>query len=85
MLSSANEKKALRAHFQKVRRDTFSQEKCSRIAKRLLGLPEVQSADCVLLYASFGSEIPTDTIAGELLDAGKTVAYPRTAYPVPKR
>jgi 5-formyltetrahydrofolate cyclo-ligase len=78
VLSSANDKKALRAHFQKVRRDTFSQEKCSRIAKRLLCLPEVQSADCVLLYASFGSEIPTDTIAGELLDAGKTVAYPRT-------
>ena len=79
MLSSASDKKALRAHFKALRKEAFSQDKCERITVRVLSHPAASQADCILLYASFGTEIPTDNIAAALLDAGKIIAYPRTS------
>lgn len=37
----------------------------------------VQSADIILLYASFGSEVSTEMILDKLLKSGKTVALPK--------
>jgi 5-formyltetrahydrofolate cyclo-ligase len=48
----------------------------NRIEARLGDLPEVRRARMVLLFYSFGSEVPTSGIARRLLDRGKRVLLP---------
>lgn len=48
-----------------------------RIADRFLELPEVGSATTVMLYWSFGSEVPTGRLIERLHERGATVALPR--------
>ena len=48
-----------------------------RIADRFLGLEEVQAAGTVMLYWSFGSEVPTAYLIAHLHERGRTVALPR--------
>lgn len=47
------------------------------ITAKLLGNERVRSADTVLLYASFGSEVNTWDLAEKLLFKKKRVAFPR--------
>jgi 5-formyltetrahydrofolate cyclo-ligase len=49
------------------------------IADRLLGLPELGAAGTVLVFSSFGSEVPTAVIVERLLGMGRRVAMPRVA------
>jgi len=48
-----------------------------RIAKRLLALDAYRGADCVMVYASFGSEFETGDLIADLLARGKTLVLPR--------
>jgi 5-formyltetrahydrofolate cyclo-ligase len=47
------------------------------IADRLLCLPTLPDAECVLAYASFGSEVYTGDFIEALLQAGKRVLLPK--------
>lgn len=47
------------------------------ITDRLLGLPTMPDAECVLAYAAFGSEIRTLPLIESLLQAGKRVLLPK--------
>lgn len=48
-----------------------------RIAERFVALPEVQDAGVVMVFSSFGSEVPTGPIIQRLRDRGIVVALPR--------
>src|SRR5438128_2215647 len=48
----------------------------SRIEARMLDLPAVREAGTILLFSSFGSEIPTEGIAERLLAEGRRVLLP---------
>lgn len=48
-----------------------------RIQERVLGLPELEEARTVLLYASLPGEVPTDGIGDDLRRRGIRVTYPR--------
>jgi 5-formyltetrahydrofolate cyclo-ligase len=48
-----------------------------RIAERSLQLPEVGAATNVMLFSSFGSEVPTGPLIERLRERGITVALPR--------
>lgn len=76
MISPAD-KGALRKHFSKLREKLKNSGKDKSIAERILDFGQVINADCVLMYASFGSEADTWQIAGELLKRNITVAYPK--------
>lgn len=52
-------------------------EKSAVIAERFLSIPEVKSGKIFLLYFAIKSEVNTRLIAEELLNIGKTVAFPR--------
>ena len=80
VLYSANnmtDKKQLRKHFTEIRKAEKSRDKDIRIAERLLSHERVMSADTILIYASFGSEIDTWELADKLLQAEKKIAFPR--------
>jgi 5-formyltetrahydrofolate cyclo-ligase len=48
-----------------------------RIADRFVDLPEVRGASTVMLFSSFGSEVPTGPLIERLRERGVTVALPR--------
>ena len=48
----------------------------ARAEARLLALPELQGAGTVLLFYSFGSEIPTGVLLRRLLERGRRVLLP---------
>lgn len=48
-----------------------------RIADRFAELPEVRDASTVMLFSSFGSEVPTGPLIERLRERGVTVALPR--------
>jgi 5-formyltetrahydrofolate cyclo-ligase len=48
-----------------------------RIAELFVELPEVRDASTVMLFSSFGSEVPTGPSIERLRDRGTTVALPR--------
>lgn len=48
-----------------------------RIADRFLGLAEVEAAATVMLFWSFGSEVPTGPLIERLHERGVTVVLPR--------
>lgn len=73
-----NEKKILRADFSRIRANIT--DKCikdSLIAKRVAEDSRVIKADCILLYASFRSEIDTWKLTGLLLEKNITIAFPK--------
>jgi 5-formyltetrahydrofolate cyclo-ligase len=47
------------------------------VAERFLALPEVESAGVVMVFWSFGSELPTGPLLEDLHGLGKTVVLPR--------
>jgi 5,10-methenyltetrahydrofolate synthetase len=73
-------KKALRRAML-ARRDALSpDERAARSAQagaRLLALPELEAADLVLFFVSFGSEIDTVPIVEQALRLGKRIAAPQ--------
>ncbi|MDE6776145.1 MAG: 5-formyltetrahydrofolate cyclo-ligase [Ruminococcus sp.] len=71
------DKGALRKHFSKLREKIKNSGKDKSISGRILNCGQVMNADCVLIYASFGSEADTWQIADELLKRNITVAYPK--------
>jgi 5-formyltetrahydrofolate cyclo-ligase len=75
----AQEKEMLRARMRAVRGAIPTEERAllaDRIEARLGDLPEVRRARTVLLFYSFGSEVPTSGIARRLLDRGQRVLLP---------
>jgi 5-formyltetrahydrofolate cyclo-ligase len=56
---------------------TLRQEMGERLAERFLALPEVQRAETVMLFWSFGSEVPTGPMIDLLHERGVAVALPR--------
>jgi 5-formyltetrahydrofolate cyclo-ligase len=48
-----------------------------RIAERFVELPEVSTADAVMVFSSFGSEVPTAPLIERLRERGIVVALPR--------
>lgn len=47
------------------------------ILGRLLALPPLDEAETVSLFASFGSEVPTEPVIDRLVDEGHRIALPR--------
>ncbi len=73
-------KRALRARARALR-DALAPEERERagaaVAARLLALPELSPARTVLVFSSFGSEVPTGPIVQGLAGEGRRVALPR--------
>jgi 5-formyltetrahydrofolate cyclo-ligase len=63
------------------------EERAARVIEGFLDLPEVQRARTVMLFSSFGSEIPTGPLIERLQRRGVVVALPRiegaSLVPVP--
>jgi 5-formyltetrahydrofolate cyclo-ligase len=55
---------------------TVRQESGERVAERFLALPEVQRATTIMLFWSFGSEVPTRPLIDRLHERGVAVALP---------
>ena len=53
------------------------EERAARVIERFLDLPEVQRARTIMLFSSFGSEIPTGSLIERLQRKGVVVALPR--------
>lgn len=70
-------KSELRKHFSQVRKNTSCNDFDESITERVLSLPEICSADTVMMYASFGSEPSTTDIARELIRRNINVAFPK--------
>lgn len=74
-----SEKAAVRAAM-KALRDAIPPAERARMALAieagLMGLPAVRAARVVLLFSSFGSEVPTDGIARRLHSEGRRVLLP---------
>jgi len=56
---------------------THREERGERVAERFLALPEVQRARTIMLFWSFGSEVPTGPLIERLHERGVAVALPR--------
>ena len=52
-------------------------ELAARVTERFLALPEVQAAEVVMAFWSFGSELPTLPMIEALIARGCVVALPR--------
>lgn len=59
---------------------TLRKEMGERVAGRFLSLPEVQHARTVMLFWSFGSEVPTGLLIDLLHERGVTVGLPRIEH-----
>jgi 5-formyltetrahydrofolate cyclo-ligase len=53
------------------------EEKAERLVERFLALPEVRRARTIMLFSSFGSEVPTGSLIERLYARGVVVALPR--------
>jgi 5-formyltetrahydrofolate cyclo-ligase len=77
-----SEKDALREGMRRVRAAIPPAERSARSARveaRLLALPELRDARTVLLFYSFGTEVPTAVLARRLLERGFRVLLPYLA------
>jgi len=77
--SLGDRKAALRARMRAERDALPLEERIRRAAlvgEALFAVPEVRAARTVLVYAAFGSELPTEGIAGRLAAGGARVLYP---------
>jgi len=71
------DKKTLRRKYSEIRGSIADRNLDSIIAEKFMNLPFTALADCVLLYASFGSEIDTWKIAELLWKKSVPTAFPR--------
>lgn len=72
-----NEKTSLRKKFSDIRASVSDKDaKDASITENILSLEEVKNADCVLLYASFRSEIDTWKLFRSLRKLGIDTAFP---------
>jgi 5-formyltetrahydrofolate cyclo-ligase len=82
-VSNGDLKKAKRAVRREVlaRRDAIPSADRARlgeaVARRFLALPELEGAEVVMAFSSFGSELPTEPLIDALVSRGVTVALPR--------
>jgi 5-formyltetrahydrofolate cyclo-ligase len=82
-VSSANLKRDKRRIRRAVRaeRDAVTadvrEERAERVVERFLDLPEVRRARTIMLFWSFGSEVPTTSLIERLCARGVVVALPR--------
>jgi 5-formyltetrahydrofolate cyclo-ligase len=53
------------------------EERAARVIERFLDVPEVQRARTIMLFSSFGSEVPTESLIERLQRKGVVVALPR--------
>jgi 5-formyltetrahydrofolate cyclo-ligase len=53
------------------------EERAARVIERFLDVPEVQRAATIMLFSSFGSEVPTGSLIERLQRRGVVVALPR--------
>ena len=53
------------------------EERAERVVERFLDLPEVERARTVMLFSSFGSEVPTGSLIERIHARGVVVALPR--------
>jgi 5-formyltetrahydrofolate cyclo-ligase len=75
-------KRAVRARVLTRRDELDPAERALRgelVVARFLSLPEVAAARTVMVFWSFGSEVPMDPLIGRLVDSGVTVALPKIA------
>lgn len=70
------DKKELRRQFAEIRKSAKSSLKDTIICAKLLAHEKIRSADTVLLYASFRSEVDTWSLAQNLLLKNMQIAYP---------
>jgi len=74
------EKAALRAEMRSVRRSIPESDRgplALEVRARLLSLPEIRDAGTVLLFSSFGTEVPTDPIVeGLVAEPGRRLLLP---------
>ena len=74
------QKKALRKHIRELKRQ-FTAEKLTELSlpimSELMTLPEVQTADIILMYYSQPDEVDTHKTVNILANMGKTVLLPR--------
>ncbi len=78
----AERKAELRNRMRRVRaaiHETDRQHLAAQVEDRLFAMPEVREARTVMLFASFGSEIPTDRMVRRLDAEGRTVLLPFVA------
>jgi len=76
-VTDMDNKKELRKLFTDIRASVSNkQAKDKLITDRLLADERIASADVILLYASFRSEIDTWAAARMLSEAGRTIAFP---------
>lgn len=78
----AAEKTALREQMRLIREAIPLEErarKAAAIEERLFGLKEFRATHMVLLFYSFGSEVPTGGIAEHILTEGKRLLFPYLA------
>lgn len=72
-------KDELRSRMRGLRNSVPAEERI-RLARdieaHLFGLPQIGAADTIMLFYSFGSEVPTAGIVQRLLDSGKRVLLP---------
>lgn len=82
-MSSADLKRDKRRVRNAVRADRdavptdMREERAARVIGRFLDLPEVQRARIIMLFSSFGSEVPTGPLIERLHTQGVVVALPR--------
>ena len=73
-------KQELRDKYRAVR-DGIDKEirriKSARISEKLFELPQYKSAETVMAYSSFGSEVDTRIITERVLEEGKTLLLPK--------
>ncbi len=72
-----NDKKLLRRYFSDIRQNIRSEAADHAITMRILADKNVNEADNILLYASFGSEVDTWELAEEFLSRNMNVAFPK--------
>jgi 5-formyltetrahydrofolate cyclo-ligase len=78
----AERKARLRERMRRTRAaipDADRERLATQVADRLFTIPEIREARTVMLFASFGSEIPTASILDRLDAAGVTVLLPFVA------
>ncbi len=67
----------LRKELIKVRENVENKDKKSeKIVEKLLLLPDVKTAQTIMVYLSYRSEVDTSTLIKKLLDDGKTLCAP---------
>ncbi|MBR1823402.1 MAG: 5-formyltetrahydrofolate cyclo-ligase [Ruminococcus sp.] len=77
-MTDMDSKKQLRKKFSEIRGNiTDKAAKDAEITERFLEMERVQEADCIMVYASFGSEVETYGIIDAFLGTEKKIAYPR--------